>query len=134
MTILETPLVQLLTLLIFVARIAPSQASQPSTQRGIRESRLALSIPVAAQIENESHYFAKLARTDFEAGYNYQPAPVGTAQIGCAARSWSAIMERHSRQRSENYSFFIQHSRRVKNHVLSSSLFHPRLKSPKGKT
>ena len=93
MTTLETPLVQLLTLLIFVARIAPAQVSQPSTQPRVRESPLVLSMPVAAQIENESHYFAKLARTDFEAGYNYQPAPVGTAQIGCAARSWSAIMD-----------------------------------------
>jgi hypothetical protein len=96
MTTVDMPLVTLLTLLIFVARIAPAQVSQssaPSTQPGVRESRLVLGKPVAAQIENESHYFAKLARTDFEAGYNYQPAPVGTAQIGCAARSWSAIMD-----------------------------------------
>jgi hypothetical protein len=96
MTTVERPLVKFLTLLIFVARIGPAQVSQssaPSALPGVTESRLVLSTRVAGQIESGSHYFAKLTRTDFEAGYNYQPAPVGTAQVGCAARSWSAIMD-----------------------------------------
>jgi hypothetical protein len=47
----------------------------------------------SSQIQEQARYFVKLSRTDFEAGYNYEPAPVGTAQIGCAARKWSAIMD-----------------------------------------
>jgi hypothetical protein len=96
MTTVEKPLVKLLALLIFLARITPTQispSSAPLTQPGVRESRLVLNMSVAARIENESHYSAKLAQKDFEAGYNYQPAPVGTAQIGCAARSWAVIMD-----------------------------------------
>jgi hypothetical protein len=54
---------------------------------------LMLCTAASSQTQDQSRYFVRLSRTDFEAGYNYQPAPVGTAQIGCPARKWSAIMD-----------------------------------------
>lgn len=46
-----------------------------------------------SQTDTKSHHFAALSRTQFEAGYNYQPEAVGTAQIACKARNWYAAMD-----------------------------------------